>query len=409
MKILIVSQHFWPENFRINQLVTALSAQGIEVEVLTGKPNYPNGVIYDGYKALFCARETWQGILIHRIPLVPRGRGVVNLLINYLSFILFGLLFGPWMVRGRKYDAIFVFGTSPIFQAIPSILLGWLKKCPIILWVQDLWPETLSATGYVTQPRILSFIGLFVKYIYSAMDLILVQSKNFLSKVRECAETKMVIYFPNFYFDNQESIYSKSPTPEGFNCHFPVLFAGNLGVGQFVDVIIDAAAILKEENEIQFIIVGDGVRRNWMMEEVSKRELRNIFFPGQFPIEVMPRLMKNAAALLVTLADKEAFNLTIPSKIQAYLASGRPIIGSLNGAGSDVIKEANAGIVVPAENALELANAVRSLANLSEEDRLKMGCNGRRYYEENFTIEVLAKDLLRHINQTIVLYQEKNS
>lgn len=407
MRVLVVSQYFWPENFRINELVELLQTKGVTVEVLTGKPNYPKGIVYEEYRGWGCVREIWQGVAVYRVPLIPRGNSLVQLALNYLSFVVSGMAFGPRLLRGKTFDAIFIFAPSPIFQAIPAIWLGWLKRCPTLLWIQDLWPESLSATGYVTHQGVLKMVGLVVSWIYQRCDLLLVQSKAFIPRVRAIAGATPVAYYPNFFLANVSFESHPKVKCAGLDCEFPVLFAGNLGSAQAVDVVLDAAALLEEVTGVRFIMVGEGSRREWMMQEAAKRGLRNLIFPGQFPVEVMPSLMAQAAVLLVLLADKEIFRLTIPSKIQAYLAAGRPIVACLDGAGADIINDAEAGVVVPAENAAALAESIRFLHALPAERRLVMGANGRRYYEENFSPEKLVEVLIEHINQTVRNYQRK--
>ena len=178
MRVLVLSQYFWPEGFQINHVVQSLVGRGIEVDVLTGKPNYPEGVVFDGYRAWGCQTEQWAGAGIYRVPLVPRGtKSAVRLALNYLSFVVSGLVFAPWMLRARSYDAIFVYAPSPILQAIPALFLGRIKRCPVLLWVQDLWPESLVATGYVRSPRVLLAVERVVRFIYRRTDLLLVQSR----------------------------------------------------------------------------------------------------------------------------------------------------------------------------------------------------------------------------------------
>ncbi len=405
----MVSQYFWPENFLINEVVKSLQNKGVTVEVLTGKPNYPGGALFKGYRGWDCVQETWLDVKIHRVPLFPRGSCAVSLAINYLSFIASAILFGPWLLRGRAFDAIFIFGVSPILQAIPAIFLGRLKGCPLILWIQDLWPESLSATGYITHKRLLKIIERAVKWIYLSMDLLLVQSKAFIAKVADLAGSVPVIYYPNFFLEGTSEALSSKMRLTGFDCAFPILFAGNIGRAQAVDVVLEAATLLQGEEDIRIIIAGEGSQREWMVHEVSRRGLRNIIFLGQFPVEVMPAIMAQAAGLLVTLVDAEIFRLTIPSKIQAYLAAGRPIVACLNGAGADIIKEAEAGVVVPAENAPALAEAIRLMYRVPEKKRFALGANGRHYYEKNFSPEKLIEDLIKHINQTIKNYHEEVS
>ena len=155
MHILIFSQYFWPESFRINDVAKTLCEQGHQVEVITGKPNYPNGKISDGYKLLGYQLDIHDDVVIHRIPLIPRGSSRMWLALNYVSFVISGLLFSPWVLRSKKFDVIFVYGVSPILQAIPAIFLGWVKGIPVVLWVQDLWPESLSATGYIKNKTVI--------------------------------------------------------------------------------------------------------------------------------------------------------------------------------------------------------------------------------------------------------------
>jgi glycosyltransferase involved in cell wall biosynthesis len=401
MRILVLSQYFWPESFRINELVTALHAKGIEVEVLTGQPNYPSGLVFKGYWAWRCVRESLLGVTVHRVPLIPRGTSVFRLTLNYLSFILFASLIGPWLLRGRHFDAIFVFAPSPIIQAIPGIWLGRLKKCPTLLWIQDLWPESLSATGYVTQPVLLKAAERVVKWIYQKVDLLLVQSRAFIPKVRTLAGSTPIVYYPNSFIDEGSGGASQTITCPDLNSDFPLVFAGNIGSAQAVEVVLEAATLLRSVEGIRFVMVGDGSRRNWLMQQAVDRGLKNIFFPGRYPVEAMPALMAKAGALLVTLSDTEIFRLTIPSKIQAYLAAGRPIIACLNGAGADIVEEAGAGLAVPAEDALALAEAVKTLYKMSESERFDMGARGRRYYEAHFSHDKLVDELIDHFEQAM--------
>ncbi len=405
MRVLVLSQYFWPESFRINELVTALNAKGVEVEVLTGKPNYPAGTIFAGYRAWGFTRELFQGIPLHRVPLMPRGRGVLRLALNYLSFILSGLVFAPWLLRGQRFDAIFVFAPSPILQAIPAIWLGWLKKCPVLLWVQDLWPESLSATGHVTHPGALKAVEYVVRWIYRKADLLLVQSRAFMPRVQALAADTPVVYYPNSFLEDEPGVARPVVDCPGFDCGFPVLFAGNLGTAQAVDVVLEAATFLGDEPDICFVMVGDGSRRDWMMQQAAARGLGNLVFPGRFPVEAMPFLMGRAAALLVTLADTEIFRLTIPSKVQAYMAAGRPIVACLSGAGAEVVDEAGAGVTVPAEDGAALARAIRALHAQPEAARAAMGARGRRYYEEHFSHEKLVDELIVRLDQCAHRYR----
>lgn len=399
MRILIVSQYFWPESFRINDLVKTLTEKGIEVDVLTGKPNYPEGRLHPGYHMSGCQVESWNGATVYRVPLIPRGsKGALRLALNYLSFIVGGLLFGPWLLRRREYDAIFVYGVSPIFQAIPALALGWLKRSPVLVWVQDLWPQSLKATGYIKNARVLAWVGWMVGRVYRHADVLLAQSRAFLPYINALAPGKAARYYPNSVDDTfgapSTVVLPQIPSlDEGF----PVVFAGNIGVGQAVEVIVDAARLLQSNAEIRFVVVGEGSRRDWMCEQVKALRLTNLHLPGRFPVETMPGLMQKAGALLVSLADEPIFAATVPNKVQAYLASGRPVVASVNGEGARVINEAGAGVTCPAGDASALAAAVLTLFQMSAAERAQLGDNGRRYFKDHFDHNMLTDQLIGHL------------
>lgn len=405
MRLLIVSQYYWPESFRINDIAVALGASEIEVVVLTGKPNYPTGNIFPGYRASGSQREVHSGIPIYRVPLSPRGRGGWRLVLNYFSFVFCGALIGPWLLRKKDFDIVLVFAPSPILQAIPAIVLGLIKSCPVVLWVQDLWPDSLSATGNVKHPLLLKGVELVVKWIYRRVDLLLVQSPKFIPKVRKLSGSTPVAYYPNSFIEDSEASRGEAMVCPGFDCRFPVLFAGNFGRAQAVEVVLEAATILSHVGGIRFVMLGDGERREWMMQQCADRKLDNLVCPGRYPVEMMPNFMEQAGALLVTLADTEVFSLTIPSKIQAYLAAGRPIIACLNGAGAEIVEDAGAGVTVPSEDARGLAQAVLKLYEMGEAEREAMGACGRQYYESHFSHQKLMVELKRHLEDTVRAYR----
>lgn len=399
MQILIVSQYFWPESFRINEVAVSLYDSGHQVTVISAKPNYPRGIFFPGYQGWGFQKEKWGDIEIHRIPIISRGSGnFVSLAINYLSFIVSGLIFMPYILRGKKFDVIFVYGVSPVFQVIPATFLAWLKSIPVVLWVQDLWPESVSATGFINSPLVLKILRKFVKFCYLHTDLLLVQSQAFVSQVSKLAPSKIIKYFPNsvdmsFYSPKPQSLSVEVPSlKKGFS----VLFAGNVGIAQSMETIVEAAEILKENKSVRFVIVGDGSRLSWLAEEKNKRKLDNLYLEGYLPNDVMPYVMRQASALLVTLKDSPIFNLTIPNKIQAYLAVGKPIIASLNGEGSSIIEKSKAGLSVPAEDGRALAEAVLKLSLMPDQQKKQMGLNGRMFFKENFDEKKLTAQLIQH-------------
>lgn len=398
MRVLIVSQHFWPEGFRINDIARSLRDQGIEVEILTGKPNYPAGQVFDGYQAQGCVQETFDGMPVHRVPLRPRGRGAIGLARNYLSFILNGAVFAPRLLRGRTFDAIFVYATSPVLQALPALYVGWRKKTPVAVWVQDLWPESLSATGYVKNRHLLKAVEYVVRYIYKRTTLLLVQSEAFFAPVGKLAPSTPIRYYPNSVDDSfAKPVTGPVEALTGLGEGFSVMFAGNIGSAQAVEVIVEAATLLAAQSDIHFVVVGDGSRRDWMLKEVEARGLTNVHLPGRFPSERMPGFMQQASALLVTLADEAIFAATVPNKVQAYMAAGRPIIASMNGEGARLVLAAGAGVAAPAEDAAALADAIMKLRAMPATMRDQMGANGRAYYRANFDHDTLVSDLIRHL------------
>jgi len=407
VKLLIVSQYYWPESFRINDVAKTLLEKGIEVEVLTGKPNYPRGEFFSGYRAWGCQRETHLGVSINRIPLLARGQRTVRLVGNYLSFVVSGLLFAPWMLRKKRFDVVFVYAPSPILQAIPAIFLGWLKGCPVVLWIQDLWPQSLSATGHVQNRMILKLVEQVVRFIYRHTDLLLVQSMAFEEPVRALAPNTPIMYYPNSV-DEIFAVLAKSAPPPvaGLGDGFSIMFAGNIGTAQAVEVIVEAASLLKKYADVHFVVLGEGSRWEWMRQEVQRRGLSNLHLPGRFPVETMPGFMQKASALLVTLADQPIFAATVPNKVQAYLAAGRPIVACLNGEGARLVVEAGAGLATPAEDAKALADTILRLYRLSPVERERMGENGRRYYQEHFDHDRLVDQLIGHL-QSVCNQKEK--
>lgn len=403
MNILIFNQYFWPENFRINEMAYALKTQGHEVEVMTGKPNYPEGRFYQGYATYKITSEIWRGIPIHRMPIFARGsKSAIKLSLNYLSFIISGLLFAPWILKGKKYDVIFVYAPSPVFQVIPASFLGWLKGIPVVLWVQDLWPQSAEATGYIKSPLLLKLLQILVRFTYSHTDLLLVQSKAFVEPISKLSSGIPIAYYPNsvekeFYAPTISSTVEINSLKTGFS----VLFAGNVGTAQSMESIVKATEKLQAYPEIKIVIIGSGSKSDWLAKEVIDKKLINIYLEGRYPVEVMPSLMRQASALLVTLTNQPIFELTIPSKIQAYLAVGKPIIACLNGEGARIVNEAKAGITVDAENDEGLAEAILKIYRMTQSEREQIGENGRVYFKKHFDEEMLTNDLLTHFEMLI--------
>jgi len=398
LKILIVTQYFWPENFRINDLATGLRERGHEVTVYTGKPNYPEGRFFPGYGFFGRAREDYHGIRVIRVPLIPRGAGGrLGLILNFFSFALFGSLLAPFRCQG-VFDAILVYEPSPVTVGLPALVLKWIKRAPMLFWVQDLWPETLSATGVVNSRWMLKAVEQLVQFIYRHCDLILVQSRAFMAPVAALGvAAQKTHYFPN----SAEKVYrplaieaSRPSGPESLTGGFRVVFAGNIGAAQDFETILSAADKLRAERGIHWDIIGDGRMQGWVESEIHLRKLGdNVHLLGRHPLESMPRFFALADAMLVTLKRDPVFALTIPSKIQSYLACGRPIIAALDGEGARVIEDSGAGFAVRAGDAGAMAEGVLRLYRMPRQEREAMGQRGRRYFEQHFERELLLSRL----------------
>lgn len=394
MKILIVSQYFWPEAFRINDLVRALRDASHDVTVLTAIPNYPQGKFFEGYGVFKRARESFEGIPVRRVPIVSRGKGHgARLAVNYLSFLVSASVFGPALARG-DYDVIFVFEPSPVTVAVPAIFLRKLKGIPLIFWVQDLWPDNVTAVAGGRRKLASAALEKLVRWIYARCDLILVQSRAFVNSVRARTPERVPIrYFPN----SAEEVYTTTPPRSGDNilgAGFRVVFAGNIGAAQDFPTILGAAEILRAHSDIHWDILGEGRVRAFVEEQIAGRGLGSqVHLLGSFPLEQMPRYFSSADALLVTLRRDPSFALTVPSKIQSCLASGRPIVAAIEGEAARIVEEANAGICCAPESPEALASAVLKLYRIPLDEREKLGQNGRAYFEREFERTMLLEKL----------------
>lgn len=395
MKVLVVSQHFWPETFRITEVVESLRRAGCEVTVLTAQPNYPEGKVHRGYSAASLRTEFRDGLRICRVPLLPRGKGSgPRLFLNYLSFVLSASVFGPWLLRGRSFDVVLSYATSPVFQAVPAVLIARLKGARVATWVQDLWPETLRATGFIRNGRLLAAVAVGVRWLYRRNDLLLAQSHAFIEPVKRLAGKTPVVYHPN----PGELAFSRPPredTPLRLEPGFNVLFTGNLGTVQALPTVLEAARRLYDLPDVRFVLVGSGRLAEWLEQEVRKQGLLNVRLPGRFDPEHMPGILAQASAVLVSLLRDPVMSQTVPSKVQAYLAAGRPIIACLDGEGARVTLEAGAGVTCPADDAQGLADAVRYLRNLPTETLARMGLSGRAFYEAHYEPESQARRLIQ--------------
>ncbi len=392
MNILIVTPHFHPENFRINDFALEFINKGHHVSVLTAIPDYPGGNFYDGYGILKKNREVFKKIKIYRAPIIPRRSGSnLMLALNYISFI-FGGIFTSLFLLNKKIDVIFVFEPSPITVAIPAIFIKKIKKTPICLWVLDLWPESVVSAGNLKTNIIPKILTPIVKLIYHCCDKILVSSNGFINSIVEKGiSSKKIDFFPQW----AEPFFKPVKSEISFNKNIPknsfkVMFAGNIGEAQDFPAILEAANILKNNQNIQWIILGAGSKAQWVKNKISEYQLDHCFHMlGSFPIEKMPEFYSNADAMLFSLKNEHIFSITIPAKVQSYLACGKPILAMIDGEASNLIKENHAGIVCSASDYKTLSSNILQMSNMSNISLSEIGQNSLNCYKKYFNREKL--------------------
>lgn len=377
MKILVVCQYFYPEQFRINDICKELVKRGHEVTVLTGLPNYPKGKVYDEYKRRRNRRECIEGVKIIRCSLVGRGNNPASMLFNYIWFAVSASLITK-KIKG-DFDLIYTYQLSPITMVRPAIKLKKEKNIPLVLHCLDLWPISI-ATGGVKQKSILyKIISQYSKKMYNGADIITCSSlpfKNYFMDELHISEKKGFFYLPSY----AENDYLSVKTID--NGTFDLLFAGNIGPHLSVETIVEAANILKDKDYIRFHIVGDGLSKKQCEGMAHKYGLNNIVFYGQHTVEEMRQYYELADAFLITMVDNEVVNSTLPAKVQSYMAAGKPILGAISGEAERVIKEANCGLCCENCDAVGLAEIIleASCSQLMNE----WSENAYTYYLKNF-------------------------
>jgi colanic acid biosynthesis glycosyl transferase WcaI len=385
LKILIVSQYFWPENFIINDLALGLKNLGDEVIVLTGDPSYPNKDIYRDFYKNKSSFLKFNNITICRIPLLSRGNSLLSLFFNYLSFLLMATTVGLYKIRKIKFDKVFVFQTSPVFSAIPAIVYAKFKGIPLAIWILDLWPHTILDMNIFSNQisrRILKWVSF---NIYNSCSLILVQSKQFIPILKSELKNPIIKYFPNWPLVNlQSKNKSYSKVIDKIPRTFTVMYAGNIGKAQDFESIISAFDLLKRYKNIRLIIVGDGSATKLVSDKVKKLDLKNISLVGSFPKEEMPSIIKHADILLVSLEKRPIFSLTIPAKLQAYMTSGKPILGMIDGEAHRIIKESKSGLVCNAGDFKSLADNILYFSKLKHSVLKQFGSRGINYVNSHF-------------------------
>ncbi len=395
LKILIVTQWFDPEpTFKGLLFAKTLVDNGHQVEVITGFPNYPGGKVYDGYKIKAYQKELIDGVVIHRVPLYPSHDGsAFKRIFNYVSFAASSLLCG--LFKASKPDVIYSYH-PPLTTSLAALFIGMFRRAPFITDIQDLWPDTLAATGMLTNPKVLAIVDKVCHFVYRHAEKIIVLSPGFKTRLvaKGIPDSKIEIIYN--WCDENALTYSLAtqlslPTNDKLN----IVFAGNLGFAQGLPAIVEAAHLLSQRNvSANFVLIGDGVAKAAAQQQAAELQLDNIYFLPRVPMQEVGSLLKAADALLVHLTDDELFSITIPSRTQAYLAVGKPIIMGVDGDAAQLIKASQAGVCCKANSAQLLANAVEQLVALNVDEREQMAKNAHDYYYKHLSLACGVKKFI---------------
>lgn len=398
MRVLLISQYFYPEEFKCNDIAFELSRRGHDVTVLTGIPNYPKGKYFPGYGVLRKRREVIDGVKVVRALTVPRKSGSGKwLAMNYLSYAFFATVNAVGMAFRGNYDAIFVHETSPVTVGIPAVIYKKIKKIPLYFWVLDLWPESLEAAGGIKNKRILNAFGGLTKWIYRNSSRILISSRSFATAISRMGDfSGKVEYFPNW--GEREILRPSGELPVGMPEGFNVVFTGNIGEAQDMPHILEAARLLKDSN-VNIILIGEGRKRAWLEKQIAAMGLTNLYCPGRFPRETMPGFYEAADVLFFSLKKEPVFALTCPAKVQAYMSSGKPIVAMIDGDAARVIEDAGCGWSVPAEDARGLADLLLRLSNTDKKIFEQKGKAGLEYYRKHFDYRTCIDNLERMLTE----------
>ena len=396
--ILVISQVFYPEQFRINDMCQEWIKRGYRVTVLTGIPNYPQGKFYEGYGFCKKRKENWNGIEIIRIPVIPRGNNVIGLVLNYFSFPVSGFF---WNLFNKiKADYVFMFETSPMTQCVIGVWYTKKHKVPLYAYVQDLWPENVEIVTGISSPLVIEPIQKMVDYIYENCDEIFVTSPSFVRAVcdrKKKVPERKVHYWPQYAEEFYQPMERK-PVEEITNAElFKVIFTGNVGYAQGLDILPRTAAILKNtEKKVLFCIVGDGRYMDEFKKEIEKLKVEDMFYmTGRKPAEQIPRLLAACDAAFLSFMKTKLFEMTIPAKLQSYMACGMPVIAAAAGETERIIEETKCGVCSPSGDEKRLAESIEKMMRFSQEELKEMGDRSRRYFEEHFD----KKELMNQIDK----------
>ena len=392
MNVLFISQYFHPEPFSNNEIAQALVERGHDVEVVCCVPNYPEGIFYEGYSNAKRRTEKWGKVRILRARTKARGKGRLSLFLNYLIYPPAALTTIAKKGVG-DYSVSFTSMPSPIFQCIVALVLKRRRGVPAVYWVQDIWPESLVNTLGLTNRPIKLFLTKLCSYLYRGADLVLIQSEAFRPRLESMGvHSSRIAFFPNTAPDEFIPLDKSAVDPAIIAMVPPaslrLMFAGNVGESQNLDLIVQAAAKLRHHHSIQWVIVGSGRDLERIQQSITSAGLDDIIKPvGRHPTNKMPDFYALADAMIISLKDTEIFKLTVPYKLQTYMGAGKPVIGSISGETKRIIEQANMGYCAEAEDLKGFCAAVMQFASLSIEQRRHLALNARNYFNAHYNAE----------------------
>lgn len=394
-RILVITQYFYPETFRINDMCQEWVKRGYKVTVVTGIPNYPMGKTFEGYGLTKKRHEFWNDIEIYRIPLIPRGSSSIGMMANYISFMISGIIAG--LTKNIKADYVFTFEVSPMTQVLTGIVFAKKLHVPHYLYVQDLWPENVMTVTGISNPIAIKPIDKMVDYIYKNTDEIFATSPSFVNAIcnRKVKVNKnKVHYWPQYAEDFYRPCKVKKVNEIPDDDSFKVIFTGNIGTAQGLQILPKTAELLKNEN-MKFVMVGDGRYLEEFNAEVKKRMVADKFVMiTRQPAERIPEMLAACDAAFLSFQDADLWRMTIPAKLQSYMACGMPVIAAAQGETKRIITEAGCGVCSTIGNAKELSKAIKTMMNA---DLKKMGTRSRQYFKSHFDKQMLMDQMEKYL------------
>ncbi len=395
MRILVISQYYYPEQFRINDICKELVKRGHRVTVLTGIPNYPEGKYYKGYGFFKKRKDIKDGVDIIRIPIIPRGKNSIMLMLNYISFVISGFFWSKF--TRKKFDKVFIYEVSPMFQALPGIWYAKRKKIESYIYVMDLWPESIQLVTNINNKTILGLINKVVDYIYKNCKKIFTSSESFIENIHKRGHTReKLVFWPQYAEEFYRPLNIQECSKNELDTNdFKIVFAGNIGYAQGLDIVIDTGKILKEKNvKAKFFLIGNGRAKEELIKAVDTNDLQDyIKFIDKQPAEKIPEYYANADMAFITLKRNLISDEILPAKLQSYFACGVPILGCADGEIKQVIEKSKAGFCVESGNPERLAEQIEKCIKLTPEEFAQMKKSSIEFYKRNYEKQMLLDKL----------------